>query len=367
MVLATSAGVQIEVRDPVGTAAGTNAAFAVWASGDTYASGDLVRGSNGKYYVSLAGDNTGNDPISSAGSWTQVRFVRVFNTNEPYAIGDIAQSTLDGLLYTSLTAANTGNEPSTSPTYWEPAVESSGGSTTVMEYFSELIEATDATYAWPDGFVGTVYVTGAGGGGGGATFSGDGGYGGTGGQSCARVPIFIDQSEVATTAITIGAGGPGGASGTNSGSPGGQTSVGDYITLSGGGAGLANAGDASPANGTDGTETEVPAGPAGEGGRYFTGGTGGQGYDGTSAAGGDGGAGMTENYRVSSLDNTGLGGAPASGYEAGGGGGSYGDGGSASVPTANRGGGGSGGLSGGAGQAGADGFIFLEWWAPVTS
>ena len=360
MILATSAGVQIEVRDPVGTEAGVNVSFSEWSSGDTFLIGDLVRGSDGYYYVSLTGANTGNDPISTPASWTRVKFIRSYNSVETYAIGDIAQAATNGLLYISLTDSNTGNEPSGDAVNWGPAVATSSGGNALV-YNSLTITAT-TTHSWPTGFADTVLVSGSGGGGGGASLSGDGGTGGTGAVSCARVPMFIDQSVTASSLVTIGSGGPGGAAGVNAGSPGGVTTIADLISLAGGGAGLTFAAGTSPSDGADGSETVEAVGPSGEGGRYYTGGAGGQGNNVTNASGGDGGASMIDNYRVNTLDNTGLGGAP-SGQEGGGGGGSFGNGGAASVPTANRGGGGRGGDGSLGAQTGADGFILLEWWA----
>lgn len=45
----------------------------VWASGTTYAANDIVVGSNGYVYQSIAGSNINNDPTSTTGYWNLIR------------------------------------------------------------------------------------------------------------------------------------------------------------------------------------------------------------------------------------------------------------------------------------------------------
>jgi len=223
--------------------------------------------------------------------------------------------------------------------------------------YNSVKYTSDDTHVWPDDFAGVVYVSGAAGGGGGGfnITSSDGGYGGTGGESCVRVPVFIQKSDATSHVVTIGSGGTGrSTAGTGSGTAGTSTSLGGLVTLAGGAGGGSTPGS-PPDDGAIGAETIE---------RFWTGGAGGQGEtDGTS--GGEGGDGMTTNYRATSLDNTGNGGHITS-LAGGGGGGSWGDGGdTAASPTSNGGGGGRGGYESSpdiAGQNGADGFLLLEWW-----
>jgi len=44
-----------------------------WASGTTYAANDIVVGSNGSVYQSIAGSNLNHNPISTTGYWTFIR------------------------------------------------------------------------------------------------------------------------------------------------------------------------------------------------------------------------------------------------------------------------------------------------------
>ena len=59
-ILTSSTNVQILVRDPVGE---TTSAFGdPWISSKIYSANDVVQGSDGEFYVSLAGNNTNNNP-----------------------------------------------------------------------------------------------------------------------------------------------------------------------------------------------------------------------------------------------------------------------------------------------------------------
>lgn len=66
-ILKTSAGVQIEVRDPVGDAA-SRVAFSAYSALITYSKNDIVISSD-LYYRSLVNANLGNAPATSPASW----------------------------------------------------------------------------------------------------------------------------------------------------------------------------------------------------------------------------------------------------------------------------------------------------------
>jgi hypothetical protein len=158
-ILATSADVQIAVRDPVGQ---TESAFGdQWVATKIYSATDVVLGSDGVFYRSLANGNQNNNPVSTSGFWTLLYSVE-WNAGITYAsgamvtYGDVQYQSLqgtnlnqnpatqtaywvplnfawlststyaldqnvvgtDGILYTSIQAANTGNEPSVSALWW---------------------------------------------------------------------------------------------------------------------------------------------------------------------------------------------------------------------------------------------------------
>lgn len=117
----TTADVSVEIRDPVGDFASATGPFTLWVSTNTYAAGEIVIGSNGLYYVSLAAANTGNDPTSAATWWTEISFIRTWNTNETYDATSTVRGS-DGFLYSSQQAANTANDPVAdfTGTWWLP-------------------------------------------------------------------------------------------------------------------------------------------------------------------------------------------------------------------------------------------------------
>lgn len=115
VILKDANDVQIWERDPVGGEAG--AQFSEWGSTSIYNIEDIVRGSDDEYYQSLANNNQGNDPVTTATFWTRILFVKVWNTNESYSTSDIVRGS-DGSLYKSLADSNSGNDPTTTPTSW---------------------------------------------------------------------------------------------------------------------------------------------------------------------------------------------------------------------------------------------------------
>lgn len=108
-VLTDSDDVQIWDRDPVSGNVGISA-FGDYSELLIYSSGDTVIGSDGLFYISIANNNQGNDPSASPEYWTEIRFLKTWNTNETYDI-DIIVSGSDGNMYRSLIASNSGNNP----------------------------------------------------------------------------------------------------------------------------------------------------------------------------------------------------------------------------------------------------------------
>ena len=119
-MLINDKGLQVFDRDPVG-GENTLQDFSLFENTTIYSLNDKVEALDGRFYISLSNANQGNDPRTVASKWTQIRFIRVFNTNETYNIGDIVQEAT-GELWKSLVNTNLGNLPSTSPTKWEPAI-----------------------------------------------------------------------------------------------------------------------------------------------------------------------------------------------------------------------------------------------------
>jgi hypothetical protein len=112
-ILATSAGVQILARDPVGETAATFGN--PWIASKDYNANDVVQGSNGDFYVSLINGNVNNDPVNTTGSWTFLYSVE-WNAGTTYKEGSVV--TYDNLLYQSLLSSNINQNPLTEVTYW---------------------------------------------------------------------------------------------------------------------------------------------------------------------------------------------------------------------------------------------------------
>lgn len=121
VILTESDGTQIEVRDPIGGETGQDV-IPAWNSVVIYGIPDLVRGSDGNFYISITNGNQDNDPVTSPVNWTQVRFIRVWNVNENYSQFQITEGS-DGLLYSSVINNNIANDPTTDFVNWKPAVD----------------------------------------------------------------------------------------------------------------------------------------------------------------------------------------------------------------------------------------------------
>ena len=112
-ILATSASVQILVRDPVGE---TTSSFGdPWISSKIYGANDVVQGSDGEFYVSLAANNTNNNPASTSGYWVLLYSVE-WNSGITYTEGAVV--TVSNLLYQSLQNSNLNKDPVTQTAYW---------------------------------------------------------------------------------------------------------------------------------------------------------------------------------------------------------------------------------------------------------
>ena len=112
-ILTSSTNVQILVRDPVGE---TTSAFGdPWISSKIYGANDVVQGSDGEFYVSLAGNNTNNNPASTSGYWVLLYSVD-WNAGITYTEGAVV--TVSNLLYQSLQNSNLNKNPTTEAAYW---------------------------------------------------------------------------------------------------------------------------------------------------------------------------------------------------------------------------------------------------------
>ena len=121
-ILYTSAGVQIESRDPVGDVA-TFGSFDPWVSTAIYSVGEIVTGSDGMYYKSIIGSNQENDPISSPTAWEDVRLSGIWNTTVSYNEFDLVVGS-DGYVYVSAQASNSAHNPvGDDGTWWGTSYE----------------------------------------------------------------------------------------------------------------------------------------------------------------------------------------------------------------------------------------------------
>jgi hypothetical protein len=114
-VLATSAGVQILVRDPVGETASTFGN--PWIASKDYNANDVVQGSDGDFYRSLVNGNVNNNPVTTTGSWTFLYSVE-WSAGTTYKTGSVV--TYESIVYQSLQNANLNQNPSTATTFWVP-------------------------------------------------------------------------------------------------------------------------------------------------------------------------------------------------------------------------------------------------------
>lgn len=221
---------------------------------------------------------------------------------------------------------------------------------------SSVTFTEDGSFVVPDGVTEVRITAAAGGGGGGGDWYYTAGSGGGGGECVVKKSFSVTPG--ATIPITIGKGGEG-AIYAEAGTRGGNTVVGNLLTLNGGNGGLSGL---QTDSGIAGTVEGGAAGGTG-GGKGGDGCSNGYGKDGEPGAVGLGGKGGYGKIKTGTKDNPGGG---------GGGGGSYGAGGDAgdsegAAPNPGSFGGGGGGLSAHSeserGAKGGDGIVIIEWGA----
>lgn len=129
LIIKDSGGTTLVDKDPVvPTGAGGNVtSFDAWNAVTTYAVGNLVTGSDGRYYRLISGTSQGDDPTSTSGIWAEVFLVEDYEAGRTYLTNQIVTYT-DNNLYISLQDSNTGNTPDSSPLYWK--VLTAAGNTT---------------------------------------------------------------------------------------------------------------------------------------------------------------------------------------------------------------------------------------------
>ena len=138
-VLATSAGVQILVRDPVGE---TASAFGnPWLASKDYNANDVVQGSDGDFYRSLVNGNVNNNPVTTSGSWTFLYSVE-WSAGTTYKTGSVV--TYESIVYQSLQDANLNENPSTEAAFWIPIQ---------LSYIATQTYAIDVNVVGPDGIL----------------------------------------------------------------------------------------------------------------------------------------------------------------------------------------------------------------------
>jgi hypothetical protein len=118
-VLTDSDENQIQVIDPIG-GEGLEGSFSDWNSLTIYNIPDIVVADD-KFYISITDGNQNNDPTTDLTNWTEIKFTRVWNTNETYPLNALVQA-IDGSLYKSTIDNNTANDPLTDVVNWTSAV-----------------------------------------------------------------------------------------------------------------------------------------------------------------------------------------------------------------------------------------------------
>jgi len=113
--------VQYIERDPVGGEK-TLGNFTQWGTLVAYDLNDIVKGSDGEFYISLKNDNAGNDPLTDNTSWNKFVLLGFWNNTITYKAGDNVKTT-DGNIWKSLTSSNIGNNPSTDSVNWSISVK----------------------------------------------------------------------------------------------------------------------------------------------------------------------------------------------------------------------------------------------------
>jgi hypothetical protein len=116
VVVTDADGVQVWQRNDV-EFGGDDGQFSDWSAVKNYAIKEIVRYTDGDYYISQSNNNLGNAPADDSASWSKILFIEVWNTNKPggYAEDDVVVD--GGYLFRSKIDDN---ESLTSDTdYWE--------------------------------------------------------------------------------------------------------------------------------------------------------------------------------------------------------------------------------------------------------
>lgn len=121
--LTDSKGAQIAYFDPYILNPADSTADANFSLTGSYSINEVVKSTDSLLYVSLINDNIGLLPQDNPSAWSRYRLFRVWNTDESYSVGAIAQDV--GILYISLTANNQGNVPASTDN-WRILDKSSG-------------------------------------------------------------------------------------------------------------------------------------------------------------------------------------------------------------------------------------------------
>ncbi len=88
VILFDSDDVQIQQFDPVG-ATSSGGQLGPWLATEIYDQGDIVRGTNNKYYQSVNNDNNNKNPVTSPAEWDLITIVKSYIGN--------ATGTVDGI------------------------------------------------------------------------------------------------------------------------------------------------------------------------------------------------------------------------------------------------------------------------------
>lgn len=133
--------VQIETSEDVGLI--NTELFSDWLPDIGYTIGDIVRGSDNEYYLSLESNNEGNNPSGEQNPvfWEKISFLGTYNPNITYSIGNVVIDST-GNIWRSLTDNNLDNEPADNPTDWGPTSEVFQ---TITEYSALTTYSTGAT------------------------------------------------------------------------------------------------------------------------------------------------------------------------------------------------------------------------------
>lgn len=120
-VLQTPA-VQIQQFDPVPGGLTSAGDWAIWTGTAVYEEGDIVKGDDGLYYISIISPNEGQNPSEGVSPiyWQRFDFVYYYNANVVYLESMLVQFT-DGSLYFCKADTTVGQSPITNPEKWDPA------------------------------------------------------------------------------------------------------------------------------------------------------------------------------------------------------------------------------------------------------